>query len=160
MSDYQPGTVAWATVRGQSSYKVMRVVTSRGPRWASTENDAGQFLHEDDDVTDIRPLVVLDPEDEAVRTFVRKHRDGTGNPACGYSIPIVEAIEAQTKPPRIPEPGPWGVVEATFKNGRARHGWAVRRLTDGDHDWQDGAGDYHRWDELIDPVLIREGVES
>lgn len=90
---------------------------------------------------------------------------------AAVAVAWIEAIDrraaggaAQTKPPRIPEPGQWGVVKASFdptRNGEphkaikdgafVRHGNVWRAV-------RDGYG--CSWDDLIDPVLVREGVES
>ena len=65
---------------------------------------------------------------------------------------LADEIEAQTKPPRIPEPGLWGVVEDSAGDVwicTEPHRWT--RIVDG-VEWP--------WVDLIDPVLIREGVKS
>jgi hypothetical protein len=68
---------------------------------------------------------------------------------------IADQIEAQTRPPRIEEPGLWGVVEA--RPGESMpccpHEW-VRR---GDR-WHCPVHGYASWDVLVDPVLIRAGL--
>jgi hypothetical protein len=70
---------------------------------------------------------------------------------------VADQIEAQTKPPRIPEPGWGGIVAARGVSGirmkwvRGERGWTNLDAT-GDHlNWT-------LWDELTDPVLVREGV--
>jgi hypothetical protein len=65
-----------------------------------------------------------------------------------------DQIEAQTKPVRIPEPGLWGVVEAS---------WDVTVRTVWVHDrfgWASHSGQTVPWVDLIDPTLVREGVAS
>jgi len=161
MSPYEPGTVAVATVRGVEGVRIFLADPRSADEWTSAGLVDGTLWHKDKDVTDVRPLVVLDPDDVAADGFstVASLVTNLRRPPSGANFSwLADQIEAQTKPPRIPEPGLWGVVEATFRDGRSRHGWAVRRLTDGDADWQDGAGDYHQWDDLIDPILVREGV--
>lgn len=64
-----------------------------------------------------------------------------------------DQIAAQTKPPRIPEPGLWGVVESHIKDDVAR-----RWVNYGEGIWRNGYGNHVTWDELIDPELIREGL--
>lgn len=81
-----------------------------------------------------------------------------GDEAQGTDDPY--RVDAQTKPPRIPEPGPWGVVEAAWEPSGERFTF-VRTARQGDADWQvteDGSLAF--WSDLIDPVLVREGVES
>jgi hypothetical protein len=71
---------------------------------------------------------------------------------------VADQIEAQTKPPRIPEPGLWAVVEAHTKENPDRLKWVCLGK---DHFRPNDSDEYDRpWDNLIDPVLIREGVES
>jgi hypothetical protein len=165
MSDYEPGTVAEATVRGVKGVRVFRRYSpDTGIRdWAynpdpvrglnySCDSDAGNV------VTDIRPLVVLDPEDYSqIRGLIQ----GSSYLGPGaMTRPLTEAIQqvlrkmAET---RIPEPGLWGVVEA----GAAREGSPLRgRRTWVRHSrgWVDTTALTYDWDSLIDPVLIREGL--
>ena len=73
---------------------------------------------------------------------------------------IADAIEAQTKPPRIPEPG-WGaLVEAGVTQHDERLHWQRNNNNWTATRWScSNPNEYDRmWDELIDPVLIREGV--
>jgi len=100
-------------------------------------------------IADVRPLVVLDLDDFQWAALVLR------NPkieAMGTRTGIADQIEAQTKPPRIPEPVQFGVVEAAADKSPGRHKW-VRQ---GDL-WWNGAA-WNTWDALIDPTLIREGV--
>jgi hypothetical protein len=63
------------------------------------------------------------------------------------------ADRVEGKPlPRIPEPGLWGVVKA--------HNGIARKWVHYGTGWRDAFGNHAEWDDLIDPVLIREGVES
>jgi hypothetical protein len=60
------------------------------------------------------------------------------------------------KPTRIPEPGPWGVVEARPAGSDADERHMFVRFPDGywEGEWYGGMD----WDELLDPVLVREGL--
>ena len=69
---------------------------------------------------------------------------------------IAAQIEAQTKPARIPEPGLWGVVEASRNTTNGKRNEYVR----GRNGWYDDDCIPLAWDYLIDPVLVRAGVES
>ena len=60
-------------------------------------------------------------------------------------------------PARIPEPEKWGVVYARLVNASIWESW-LRHPGEGWHPIRGGVAT--RWDDLIDPVLIREGVES
>jgi hypothetical protein len=90
---------------------------------------------------------------EGVRIFL----DGAG---AGWTSAIAALIREQIAPPRIEEPGPWGVVEAGPSQRRTQ--WV--------HYW--GAGDRARWrnlssgqetstwEDIIEPTLIRPGIEA
>jgi len=69
---------------------------------------------------------------------------------------VAHQIENQLPRPRIPEPSLWAIVEAGVKQHDTRLKWI--RLEGGE--WApDDDGEYARyWEELIDPVLIREGI--
>ena len=73
---------------------------------------------------------------------------------------LADQIEAQSKPPRIPEPGLWGVVEAVGQRdmyeARERLTW-VR--TDGDVWRNDSCGYGVAWGDLENPTLVRPGIE-
>jgi hypothetical protein len=70
-------------------------------------------------------------------------------------LSVAKAMEEQA--PRIPEPGLWGVVEAGVKQHDARCHW----INLGGHWRPDDTDEYDRmWGDLIDPVLVREGVSE
>jgi hypothetical protein len=69
---------------------------------------------------------------------------------------LADQIEAQIKPPRIPEPGLWGVVEASVLLIGERAPaceWVHHRKG-----WMNPSGQFAVWDGLINPVLVRDGV--
>jgi len=108
MSTYEPGTVAVATVRGIEGVRVMRVVGNySSAQWASADGD-GPCLHEPKDVTDVRPLVVLDLDEADFHWAVKVLRE-PGIQAIGTRIRIADQIAAQIKP-KIEEPKGWGAV--------------------------------------------------
>ena len=164
MSAYPLGTVAWADIDGVGSYKVMHIGTENGTAWAHTNDETGQVLTSQDRLSNIRPLVVLDLE------VIGKHLPTRGDwsevvhslrhkkdPAAFFTtnLRIAEQIEAQTTPPRIPEPGLWGVVEA----GHALV--PTRRWVHHEEDrWIADEGTVTYWPDLIDPVLVRDGIED
>ena len=164
MSTYEPGTVAVATVRGVPNVRVMRTTGKGGADdcWLTAEHVQGWRFHMASDVTDIRPLVVLDLDgvpfaDRLADTLRSIHMLGSSIPEF---LSLADQIEAQTKPPRIPEPG-WGaVVEAGVRGSRvdnSRRHWL--RTTDG-KTWHDGRDTYTAWDDLVDPTLVRPGIED
>ena len=102
-----------------------------------------------------RPVVLDLAYPKHVATLLRSS-------ATGHVLQdLADQIEAQTKPPRIPEPGLFGIVEATV------HGDEMPRFYIRDS-WADegplwvalGGSRREEWDDLIDPVLIREGVTA
>jgi hypothetical protein len=171
MSVYKPGTIATATVRGVEGVRVMWTGGSAAGQWVAERAVAGQprrlpsYWVDSGEITDIRPLVVLDLDaanpygiPEVRLSNLLEQLRGKG--ATRVCLAIADQIEEQTKPPRIPEPGLWGVVsahingkqgpQATYKWAHAPWGWEAIGSTQATRKWED----------LIDPVLIREGVES
>jgi hypothetical protein len=148
MTDYKPGQVA-----------TMELVAGRAGRFRGIRGVSGWYSGKygysgDEHVTDVRPLVVLDLDwAESVPVLIAQLR------GAGY-VHIADQIEAQAKPPRIPEPGLWGVVESTVTyEGTTYSTSLVRHPGPGTANrWLDRSGSWFSWNELIDPVLIREGV--
>lgn len=114
-------------------------------------------------------LVVIDPEDrEQVERFMRTYWRAFGTekamePRIRMVVPKAQAALrefASPTPPRIDEPGTWGVVEASCVHSEERRKWA--RHDDGN--WYPmgpvgrEAGLPDDWESLKSPVLIREGV--
>jgi len=144
---WAPGTVAVATVWGVPNVRVIAYHDDFGDwHWfSSIRAGAGRF-HEPDQVTDVRPLVVLDPEkfsghlsdsyEDGVETAIQCLRE-TGSRVAGL---LADQIEAQTKPPKPEEPlGLGAVVEdaegqvwVRFKTAEIRP-W--RRNWPGDDVW-------------------------
>jgi len=100
-------------------------------------------------IEDARPLIVIDTNPISAQVIALILRSN------GYAG-VARQIEGQLKPARIPEPGLWGVVEATVANFEGDKATWV-------HDpygWVSHSGYTREWGALIDPTLIREGVES
>ena len=117
--------------------------------------------------TSISPLFVLDIADPAALVeYLKVATDGFDKAAHGMDAwagrgPIREVwaqIETQVKAARIPEPGLWGVVEAAVETHGRTRGRFVRDTAD---TWAclDWPGDYG-WTYLIDPILVRPGIED
>ena len=155
MSALAPGL--WkATVRGVTDVIVLVTDENTAYRNITIETCGGEHWHSDVQVTDARPLIVLDLDDP--RRLARLMRD---NGLLGLADQIIE----QTKPARIKEPGLWGVVEATFLNQRTRQPFLRDNIKENvGGGWVAIYGppgtDKRRvdWDSLIDPTLIREGL--
>ena len=159
MNTYESGTVAVATAGGIPEVRVMRV-NGGLYSWRST-----MTAYRDDEVTDIRPLVVLDlgpgsiPAERAVKLLRTVTYPEAEFPRLRNWL--ADQIEAQTTLPRIPEPGLWGVVEASWDS---KHPTTIPRA-----EWMRTKGNElrscisnvaARWDDLVDPVLVRPGVED
>lgn len=114
MSAYEPGTVALATVRGVPGVRVLRAggpgVSGRkqAPFWLSAEFVAGWRTHSDYLVTDVRPLVVIDPEEcgQVERVWLAL-RDGK---ALQSRDNLTAALRSLIAPPKPPEPTGLGAV--------------------------------------------------
>ena len=161
---YKPGTVAKVTLRclmadgkpkaNDAGDTYLAFWDDYNRQWVSAEAGAlckaGDFWH-----LDVRPLVVLDLDDihpPSLIAMLRADADARhGNIALHE---VADQIEAQTKPPRIPEPGLWGVVEATGAT-LPRRRWIHHE----EGRWVCDTGVWRYWDDLVDPVLIRDGIE-
>lgn len=116
MSEYKPGTVAVATVRGVKNVRVMLDVDGE---WLTATIVGGYQFHRDENVTDIRPQVLLDLDDYSgeravnyLRNLARESRDVMGNtpsPRGKLALLIADQIEAQVRP-KTPEPKGLGAV--------------------------------------------------
>ena len=151
--DLKPGLYR-ANVRGERDVVVL--VDDDGTGF-TVKQPSGAYLHPGGHVTDARPLIVIEaPEDARDNHFPRLVaylRNG------GWDL-TADQIEAQTKPARIPEPGLWGVVEAyEFPDRRGARRTFIHTCSEPDWPWgADGDTNHWKWDDLIDPTLIREGV--
>jgi len=160
VSALEPGWYK-ATVRGVPDVTIVIESVATGYGYAvSAERVAGGVTHNLSDVTDARPLIVLDLVNP--RRFAELLRAFDNNGDTSFTL-AADQIEAQTKPPRIPEPGLWGVVEA----GSTELPDKPRRMyihTGADIKWSWIATDSDEtnrwtWDNLADPTLIRDGIE-
>jgi hypothetical protein len=153
--DWKPGTIAMIRDKSTSDRSEWQAVKDE-KGWFGTDPDMGWVS--DADVTDVRPPVVLDlglGRDAAAAAVAALSSAATRCPDVEASLLnwLADQIEAQTKPPRIPEPGLWGVVEAGTSKVPMVRRW-VRYGTG----WRDAFGGHEEWDNLLEPVLVREGV--
>lgn len=172
--NYEPGTVAVATVRGVPNVRVIR--DDRKDAWLSGATIDGFQFHVRTQVTDVRPLVVLDVGDSEFAAKMMIETLCIAQARISGSIvdlhrkrsdiarlqALIDQIEAQTKPPRIPEPPAFGAeVTAGQKGAPVPRRWirAYSNPAIGSHPWTDG-NHLARWDDLIDPVLVRPGIED
>lgn len=159
MSALEPGLYR-ATVRGQKDVTVF--MDSLTAYWLRQGLMCATPL---DFITDARPLIVLDL-DSAEREYIGDLRYVADrlpehNVHRALVHELADQIEAQTKPARILEPGWDGKVLAHTVTNPTRREF-VRyggRPSKDRFNWSDGQGfGSTSWDVLIDPILIREGV--
>lgn len=115
MTELIPGRFYKATVSGVPDIVIQ--IDKDGDA-ITADRVADTFTHDPRSVTNARPLIVLDPESDQVRNFLRVH--GEDRSGSYILTNLARQIEAQTKPPRVPEPGLWGVVEASINGQRFR----------------------------------------
>lgn len=101
-----------------------------------------------------KDAVVLDLRGIAASTVATHLRSGC---KCSLMRMVADQIEPP-KPPRIEEPGKYGVVRATG------HGLADVEWVNEGRFWRSLSGDPSPrtsiWSHLSNPVLVREGVQS
>jgi len=155
MSELKPGLYK-ATVRGVADQIVMVDDTSLGHTTTPVNGCRGHSFSSD--ITDARPLIVIVLENPTWATTILREISGAAEgPTWVLLRAISNQIEAQTKPARIPEPGPWGVVRASSTLTRDPSMWV--RDHHGVCPWVSVAGYVpQQWRNLIDPTLVREGV--
>ena len=113
-------------------------------------------------ITDARPLIVLDLADYDAGYVIEVLR----HPHHLWANRVADQIEAQTKPARIPEPEPGEHVTACARptpdqpEEFLRLRWSKTRDEEGWHWVALATGHVYEWHNLIDPTLVREGVES
>lgn len=164
MSEYQPGTVAVATVRGVPGVRVMYVGAGM---WRSVDS-----LARGDQITDVRPLVVLDldevfrdpletPKPLRLATFLREITSWTGRRQAGgdaHLERLADQIEAQTKPPKIPEPIALGAVVEDAQGQR----WVRASTFTTVRHWRgcdDSTQGRERWENIDAVRVLSEGVQ-
>ena len=119
------------------------------PLWRSRSMNFG-----DPHVRSARRLLLLDPEDQEQMCALIRAVRSNGYVADRSGGNVRGAVLSMLKPPRIEEPGTWGVVEASSASSLGtRRNWV--RHPDGE--WR-SAGSTVGWGGLIDPVLVREGI--
>ena len=163
MSTLKPGLYK-ATVRGVPDTIVM--IDDEGMGHHQENIDTLHRKHEHSaNFTDARPLIVLDLKDpalmiKAMRSVIEastKAYTAAGFGDTANVLELINQIEAQLpKPPRIEEPGQWGVVLA---DDILDH-WIHDRVS-GDRQWVClNTRRRAEWANLINPVQIHDGIES
>ena len=156
MSGYETGRFYRATVRGEADIIVFR---GRG-EWVSPDASSGCYGHNDDHVTNVRPLAVLDPEDDRVQAFLEMCNWLVVNKETQNLHRLIREQLAPPKPPRIAEPG-WGaIVKATLTDIDSLSLWQRHWMGPRSAWVSQKHGAACQWDDLIDPVLIRDAMED
>lgn len=156
----EPGRVYRVTVRGETN--VLVIARSDGTVTTS-EPLGGYWSHGADEITDARPLITLDLRDpaDAVRE-IRAVADAARH-ICEWEVVdiIADQIEAQTKPPRIPEPDQIGALVKASQVGECDGSDRVWvRFSYGTDCWIDSLSHIRSWSDLADPELYPFGATS
>jgi len=157
MTALTPG-IYKATVRGVPDQIVMVSDQSVNYRNSTLTRCGPEYWHPDSEVTDARPLTLVDVNywfHGRIPEAAKHVRESSIRNTASREVicDILDQIEAQTKPARIPEPGLWGVVEDI-------HFRYVRYSMVGGDDWANLLGHQYTWASLIDPTLVRPGIET
>jgi len=164
--DYPIGTVATATVRGVEGVRVMLFEGGTGTRaWLSSVYMKGGRAHAPHDVTDIRPLVTLDLGEDIprLREALARWTGWTSLTVEKDAIRrLLDQIEAQTRPPKPPEPQGLGAVVEDANGLR----WT--RVEAGADDFTrnpwfpntDGHTQPREYDEIAAVRVLSEGVSA
>ena len=144
MSALEPGLYR-ATVRGVADQIVMMHRNS-----ACTAEDVADWIqHNIADITDARPLIVLDLENPAA--VIRSLRKATENDwDLPYLDQVAASIEAQTKSPKPVEPKDLGAVVTASQVGEcygSDRAW-VRFSHCSTDCWIDSLQHIRSWDDL------------
>lgn len=165
--EWKPGDLAMVTCSDGQERRALF-----GQFWI---DDSGVWVFRDGtrrnaDESQARPLVVIDPEDRERVERLTKAIDSAGV-FTGLTVGNVSKMQtalrefANPTPPRIDEPGTWGVVEASCVHSSKRREWV--KFPSGNwhsiRDFENAREDIENpddWESLIDPVLVREGLRS
>ena len=151
MNALVPGLYS-ATVKGVPDQIVMLAIRGDYGRVINTGELLTTYGSASVDLTDARPLITLDLHDYSPGNLAGliSAIDRAGH------VTVAQSITQQTKPARIEEPSLWGVVKASWPDtlGPTCH-W-VRD----EYGWTTHGGTTLPWGRLVNPVLIRAGVDS
>lgn len=161
--DYEPGTVA--AIRCANAHgdfhavgEFRAVKDEKG--WSSLLPEIGWVSNAD--VVEVRPLVVLDPDDREaavalLAAYGRQYTDWTPSTDGPNIDRLQQALRSLTRPPRIPEPGLYAVVDSITTGGDGPRRFV--RIDLGNNCWMDmNGGNRSPWSFLASPVLVREGL--
>lgn len=164
---WKPGDVVAATVNGRpnvrlvagwSKYDPQLRWCELSPRWANGDDDECWFTPSQ--VTDHRPLAVIDPEDREQVARLTEMFWVNGSDDADDPKAMADALRefANPKPPKPEEPtGLGAVVLAHAGSGNREH--VVRGGDSAERrPWVDPVGDWHSWADLREVEIVSEGV--
>jgi len=150
--ELEPGLYR-ATVRGVPNVMVLIADSGFGhtiERYDYAGQSFPEHIHGSSKITDACPLIVLDLSGFISDELLIEHLRGA---EWFDTDSLADQVEAQTKPPRIPEPLHWGSKVRT-----ARATYVLLDIATLGRRWLDQHdGQLYKWDALADPVLVREG---
>lgn len=157
--NYPAGTVAVATVRGVPNVRVFRL--SEG-YWAHAEEVAARVegvfrdISRDVDVSDVRPLIVLDIGQNDGAVLARYLRSHVADIDSATLHSLADQIEAQTRPPKPSEPAGLGAVVVD----RDGHRWVRIDSIDGSsHPWESLQLGIREYADIDAVEVLSEGVQ-
>lgn len=110
MSEYEPGTVAMVTIPGYD--ETLAFWDGMGHQWVSAK--CGRISVLSGSIINVRRLVVLDPFDPPLLAnnlrYIHGKYIGARAPGEELLLRLADQIEAQTRPPKPPEPQGLGAV--------------------------------------------------
>ena len=149
MSALSPGLYR-ATVRGEAGHVVMV------DRFSKVHNIDNGGAFELSDITDARPLIVLDLGDDDPHHYIRalcqaEKRNHAYNLALRK---IADQIAEQTKPARIPEPNQGTHVEANLLGFPSWNEFFRIGILDEAHWVRLKDGNVYTWDHLTNALVV------
>jgi hypothetical protein len=150
--EWQPGDVAVATFDHGGSGFVFRVVGAT-TSWC----DMAGVSVPADQITDARPLVVIDPED---REQVERLSDALAEQRAAEAVAhsgVADALRSLTRPPKPEEPTGLGAVVEDAEGLR----WVRKGNSSHGEDWTRQIGDAWTggsWDRIAAVRVLSEGV--
>jgi hypothetical protein len=158
MTDHKPGTVAVATVRDHSTDKPeVRRVTRFRDGWALAADPDTYWLDRNGDVTEVRPLVLLDLDDYSwLPNRLRIDGDRVAGETGRKMHLLADQIDAQICPPKPAEPTGLGAVVEDAEGRR----WVFTGDRDAVGSWWLCADDPSRWPDIAAVRVLSEGVTA
>jgi hypothetical protein len=162
--EWKPGDVVTATVMGRPNVRLVAGWSrydprlrwcELSPRWADGDDDECWFMPSQ--VTDARPLVVIDPEDreQVNRLDIALASMHFSAANCGSFGVLRAALRSLVEPPKPEEPKGLGAVVEDAEGAR----W-IR--TDSDEpawsEWENAIGRWH-YDRIAAVRVLSEGIQ-